>query len=291
MSSRTTATANTRLHDLCQRFGTNAAVLYPDVPATPTRVTWREVRRHSNQDSFARRVIQHLKRFTDNMNHLLNSSANLNQSVESEQNLLIVLERCEDVNLDHFLSPATLGRLRGQLGSACWKVATMQITISEEEHERTRSQVNFLASTMKTLLAALEASEVMGSSFGEKVVMELHIWMDSNPFSTDQLGSSGQNDNYSIMEAVQHLQNDKDLGGNNATSSIARSTSHVSDRLTQLMNELSPRVNVSDSRILVLVHTREVARQLTKFLQKDNVINAAFHPRVLVGHGGYDGMS
>ena len=57
------------------------------------------------------------------------------------------------------------------------------------------------------------------------------------------------------------------------------------------MTELSTRSNISDSRILVLVHTREVARQLTKFLQNDAAIKQAFHPRVLVGHGGYDGMS
>ena len=43
-------------------------------------------------------------------------------------------------------------------------------------------------------------------------------------------------------------------------------------------------------RVLVLLHTREVARQLTRFLQQHEDIQREFHPQMLVGHGGFDGI-
>jgi len=63
---------------------------------------------------------------------------------------------------------------------------------------------------------------------------------------------------------------------------------HISPRLKYLTSTL---LQNTDKRILIIVHTRATARDLTIYLQSHTTISSTFHPLKIVGHGGYDGMT
>jgi ERCC4-related helicase len=247
MTANTRKTNVNRLNDLREKIN-NAAVFYPNVPANPVKVSWILINRDAQQRNFARLIIGFLRQFVDRLNLLM-------------KNYPVVLNDYVEDLLEEFLSPASLGRLRGALESARCYFTEGGVSVSGDEAAHFVQVHNFC----RMILAALEASEVMGTKYGWEVIRQM-------------------------VEGTKHDSCEDIFLDIEKTTirAFATPTLSISPRLTKLLREL--RDADSQPRVLVIVHSREVVRRLTELLCDEPDIKDAYHPQMFVGHGGVDGM-
>ena len=285
VAASTRTSAENRLIELRSTFN-NAAVFCPDVPDNCTNVNWILVTRQMSQENFARRVISHLKSLVDFVNRAVSgqNSSNGNRSADL---IDIVRDGC-DSDLDLFLSPAVLGRVRGMVesirfyviegggsqddggenaaggvgGLLCGNNGSGSSSSSQRSvsNDALKYELVMHLDSIKMLLAALEASKVMGVSFGRNILQQLIIGAEES-FAT----KSEHHDQFCTK-----LKAEEDT--------IGTGSMDVSQRLERLVAELRREIGSSakknGKRTLCIVHTRQVARQLTAYLVNLNTIFA-----------------
>lgn len=295
VSGTTRAATEKRLFELRELFG-NAGVLYPAVPPARTDVNWVLISRTDAQVRLAQKVLRsYVKPCVARVNMLVSgnragggSSGSRSGAEAGGGAAMVVLERCEEgsEDWDHILNPATLGRVRGQLESIRFYIL--------EEADRSRAQwISLLVEILRSFLAALEASEVMGSRFACVILREVLDMYLTGPRAEGVEGDQGW-----FIAGIANLlrvdvaQLERSYGGSAGANSPTEGASEngVSPRLVRLVAELEREIT-SDNRVLVIVHTRVVARQLGRYLNELPHIQAAFRAQTVVGHGGFDGMA
>ena len=253
------------------RLFDNASIFAPEINHNIVNVTWIKITRDADQDRFCLDVIKQLQKIADDASQYLPGKLNVFSSD-------LVLK------LDELLQPSTLGRLRG-----------LTKRLSEDFHTEPSSPLHSLLTNMTRLFLCLELADVMGVKYAQlllsspiRSLQTPHHSTVAPPASTDpeQISSSK---NQSTPTLLQNM-----VSGVKHTIQAALFPSspspnnHISPRLKHLTSTL---LQNTKKRILVIVHTRSIARDLTQYLQSHTKILDTFNPIKIVGHGGYDGMS
>ena len=303
-----------KLDELRALFG-DAGIMYPNVPKNNIKLEWDVIVRSTQQRDFAIWALGELEVMVDALNRMLLPNQNLLMAKATQPQSRDCFNAKNNTNdrllsfgfsgkigrfvtnddLGRILHPATMARLRGQLRN----IQHFDISL----FLKTKSKIYVDASI--TLIAALEASEVMGVKFAHIILKGLYDFMANNGYNFDFAGGMGIG-----VDSKQY----SDVAGDKVLTSLIDSFRRrlesfseeavgLSPRLIKLRKHLMHTIKLSPtddhhksnpedtSRAIVLVNTREVARQLTQFLKDDAELGVALNPLMVVGHGGFDGMT
>ena len=279
VAASTFVTGEKRLQELCDRFGPQVTVFSPDnvFCEVSTRVQQVEVNRTSFQRKYAAWIVSRLEQFRRGANGSLNGVLPSRDMELPEW--LPEWQVTDDGVFDEFLSPSRLGQVRGMIHSLQEYVENNVLLPDSTTREKI-SALNLCFGIMLALVGALEAVDILGVKFGARIISEV-VQNDRDKILERKGSPAYLGDAFSALEREVKKNNTYEAANN------------VSPRLRLLHRELRKVVSQQkkNSRVLVLVHTRAVARALKQHLNETDDLRESFRPEMVVGHGGFDGMA